>query len=45
VSEDELRRLDDELGRLARTRGARVVGWCCVGVWNAYVLWRLITAT
>lgn len=43
MNEDRLRELDDELGRLARTRGARVLGWLLVGCWCLYVLWRLLS--
>lgn len=39
---DPLRDLDDELGRLARTRAARVLGWCAVGAWCLFVLWALL---
>lgn len=43
MSGQRLRRADDGLGRLARTRAARVLGWCCVGGWCSYVLAQLLT--
>lgn len=33
--------LDDELGRLGRTRSARVLGWSAVAGWCAFVAWQL----
>ena len=45
MNEERLRQVDDELGRLARTRTARVIGWCCVGGWCSYVLAQLLPLT
>jgi hypothetical protein len=34
--------LDDELGRLASSRGARVLGWSAVGGWCVFLLVHLL---
>lgn len=42
MSDDRWRELDDELGRFARSRTGRVVGWLAVAAWVVFVSLALL---